>query len=149
MRQLIAFACLVALTACGEAKDVVVTDSWVRMPAAPGRPAAGYFIITGGATDQTLVAVSSPASSRVELHETMKMDGQMGAGMTMKPLAQLRVPAGQAITFAPGGKHLMLFDIAAGAGSGKAFPLTFRFADGRELTVQTRAILAGDPPPQF
>lgn len=145
MRRIATFACLLALAACGQSKDIVVKDGWVRMPATAGRPGAGYFTITGGATDQTLTGISTPAAGRVELHETMKM----GAGMTMQPIAQLAVPAGKTIQFAPGGKHLMLFDIAAGAGAGKPFPLTFRFADGHEQTVQARTVLAGDPPPTF
>lgn len=141
-RALTIAACVVALSGCGQPSEVAISDAWVRLPAAPGRPAGGYFTIRGGATDQTLVRVSSPAAGRIELHETMRS----GPGMTMVPIASLKVPAGATIAFAPGGKHLMLFDLRQAAPA-KPIPLTFTFASGRDLTVEARAVAAGDPAP--
>lgn len=143
-RFLIPLACVAALPGCGQPKEVAVSDAWVRLAAAPGRPAGGYFAIRGGATDQTLIAVNTPAAGRVELHETMKQ----GGAMTMTPIGQVKVPAGTTVTFTPGGKHLMLFDMAPGIAKGTKVPLTFTFADGRTLKVEAQAIAAGDPPPQ-
>ena len=142
-RFLVPLACIAALSGCGQPKEVAVSDAWVRLAAAPGRPAGGYFAIRGGATDQTLVTVSTPAAGRVELHETMKH----GNAMTMAPVGQVTVPAGASVTFVPGGKHLMLFDVAPAIAKGAKFPLTFTFADGHTLTVDAQAIAAGDPPP--
>lgn len=143
LRILAPLAGIAALAGCSPAPEATVTDAWVRLAAAPGRPAAGYFTIRGGATDRTLIAVSTPAAKRVELHETM----QHGGAMTMKPVGQVKVAAGATDAFAPGGKHLMLFDVAPAIGPGAKFPMTFTFADGRELRVDAQAIAAGDPPP--
>lgn len=137
-----------ALAACQQAHDPQVTRGWVRLAAAPGRPAAGYFTLTGGATDATLVSVSSPVAGRVELHESMTMAGGMGA-MTMRPLAQVAVPARRGVAFAPGGKHLMIFDVAPGVKPGGAIRLRFSFADGKVLALDARSVAAGDTAPAF
>ena len=42
--------------------------------------------------------------------------------MTMTPLGQVSVPAGAAVAFAPGGKHLMLFDVAPQVKPGAILP---------------------------
>mgnify|MGYP001552999703 CR=1 FL=1 len=54
---------------------------------------------------------------------------------------------GATVTFAPGGKHLMLFDMPPAIRPGAKVPLTFTFADGRTLKVDAKAIAAGDAPP--
>jgi copper(I)-binding protein len=134
-----------ALAGCQRTGDTQVEGAWVRLAAAPGRPAGGYFMLKGGPTDRTLTGVTTSAAGRVELHETMAM-GHAG-GMTMKPVGQVALPAGATVTFAPGGKHLMLFDVAPGVKSGDRIKLSFAFADGGQLTADARVIAAGDAPP--
>lgn len=144
MRYLAAFALSVAaLSGCSSHKELSVSDAWVRLAAAPGRPAGGYFTLHGGATDKTLIAVATPAAGRVELHETIKH----GTAMRMVPVGQVKVAAGATVAFAPGGKHLMLFDMPPAIRPGAKVPLTFTFADGRTLKVDAKAIAAGDAPP--
>lgn len=137
-------ALIAALTGCGQPSQLAVSDGWVRLAAAPGRPAAAYFTLTGGATDATLVGVTSPAAGRSELHETTAGSGGV---TTMAPVGQVALPAGGKVTFAPGGKHVMLFDVRPGVKPGGTIPLAFTFADGRKLTYDAKAIAAGDPPP--
>lgn len=148
------------LAACGTAQapaEPQVQKAWVRLPAVPGRPAAGYLTLVGGTRDATLVAVTTPAAARAELHETMKMDtpgapdhaGHEGmAGMsgatTMRALKALPLPAGQTVKLAPGGLHLMLFDVDAKVTPGGTVPLRLEFADGRKLETQAKAVAAGD-----
>lgn len=138
------------LASCQQPAATKVDQAWVRLAAAPGRPAGGYFTLTGGATDRTLIGVTSTAAGRIELHETMAMSGGHAShgAMTMRPVGQVAVPAGGTIVFAPGGKHLMLYDVKPGVKSGTTLPLEFRFADGRALTVAAQVITAGDPPPR-
>jgi copper(I)-binding protein len=68
--------------------------------------------------------------------------------MTMKPVGQVAIPAGGKVAFAPGGKHLMLFDVKPGVKAGDTMKLDFAFADGKALSVDAKVIAAGDPPPQ-
>jgi periplasmic copper chaperone A len=70
----------------------------------------------------------------------MTMDGGI---MRMSKLAALPVPARATISFAPGGKHLMIFGLAAGT---KALPITLGFASGGRITVNAAVRAAGAEP---
>ncbi|MBB3909535.1 copper chaperone PCu(A)C [Sphingomonas desiccabilis] len=148
------------LAACGTAQapaEPQVQKAWVRLPAVPGRPAAGYLTLVGGTGDATLVAVTTPAAARTELHETMKMDAPgapdhaghaamagMSGATTMRPLQALPILAGQTVKLAPGARHLMLFDMDAKVTPGASVPLRLELADGRTLETQAKAVAAGD-----
>ena len=128
-----------AVAGCGKPAALSVDHAWVRLPAVPGRPAAGYFTLRGGPADATLIAVRTMAASRSELHEGMA-DG-------MRPVGAVIVPAGTEIRFAPGGRHVMLFDVDPRLTAGKALTLDLVFADGRRLPTDAVAVAAADPPP--
>ena len=128
-----------ALAGCQQA-ELGVDDAWVRLPAVQGRPGAAYFTVTGGAQATSLVAVSSPAAIRAEIHE-MKQQGGM---MTMAPVKDVAVAAGARVEFKPGGKHVMLYDIAPEARAGTTIPLRLAFADGKTLEVKAAVRAAGE-----
>lgn len=141
----LAMGAVLGLAACHPAKPKAlgVEDAWVRLAAVPGRPAAGYVTIKGGATADRLVSVTSAKAARVELHA-----GGMEHGMaTMHPISGLDVPAGDEAKLAPGGDHAMLFGIDPAIRPGDALPLTLRFASGTKLTTAAKTIAAGDPAP--
>ena len=115
------------------------SDAWVRLAAVPGRPAAAYFTIQGGAQPDRLVRVTSPAAATIELHESM-------AG-GMRPIAGADVRAGGTLAFAPGGRHAMLFGLSPKVAPGGAIELRFTMASGRTIDGEAEAIAAGDPAP--
>ncbi|MES2057030.1 MAG: copper chaperone PCu(A)C, partial [Pseudomonadota bacterium] len=86
----------------------------------------------------------STVAIKAEMHESMKA----GAGMTMKPISDLPLPAGGEIKFAPGGKHVMLFDVNPGIKRGSLVPLTFTFLNGQRVEHKAVAIAAGDSAPE-
>ena len=106
-----------------------ITGAWVHLAAVPGRPAAGYFTLAATAP-ATLTGVTSPVA-RIELHDAT----MVGGVMHMDALRSLPVAAGQTLRFAPGGRHLMLFDLIASVRPGTTVPLTFAFADGSTVRV--------------
>ena len=138
-------AAALLLAGCQQAPDETrVEGAWVRLPAVAGRPGAAYFTIHGGAKGDTLLTVSSPAAARAELHETVD-----NAGMkSMQPVRDLPVPARGTLAFAPGGRHVMLFDLKPAIKPGDAVPLALAFASGRTVTAQARVVGAGDPAPE-
>jgi copper(I)-binding protein len=82
-----------------------ITDLWTRATP-PGAPTAGgYFTITNtGAEADRLTTVSSPQAAKGELHEMSVKDGIM----TMRPVeGGIEIPAGQSVTLAPSGLHIM------------------------------------------
>lgn len=142
-----ALAALLALplVACQpQASDTIsITDAWVRLPAVQGRPGAAYFTVKGGPADDRLVAIKSAVVGRIELHE----GGMHGGMMTMRPLAEVPVPAGKPVEFNPGGNHAMLFDIDARITPGTELPLAFVLASGKTVEVEAKSVAAGDAAP--
>ena len=137
-------AILLSLAACSKAPPQLSVDkAYVRLAAVPGRPAVAYFTLHGGTADAVLIDVSSDVSVKSELHESMAA-GNMA---TMKPLRDVAVHAGSSVAFAPGGKHLMLFDMNPGIKPGRNVALTFTFANNRRIVVEAPTVAAGAPPP--
>ncbi len=170
MRPLLAplAAAAMLLSGCQQRdKALEVHEAWVKLPAVPGNPGAAYFTIDGGSEGAVLVKVAAPFALRSEMHESMAMDapggehmtgmmgehmnGQMGdhmaGAMTMAPIADVPVPAHGTLAFAPGGRHVMLYDISPDVKPGDSVPLRFEFAQGAPIAIEATVLAAGDPIP--
>ncbi len=144
MRRAILFlTAAVAVSGCQQPRQVHVSDGYVRLAAVKGNPSVAYFTLHGGQKPQTLVSVTSPAAIRAELHESMTS----GSMSSMKPIADLALKPGAAITFAPGGRHVMLFDVNKRIAGGGTIPLIFTFSNGVKVQYDAPVIAAGDPAP--
>lgn len=125
------FAALL-LIGCTPTPALEVTDAWLRAPLPGKTVAAGYFTLHNHANRAfTLVGLSSPVAARVELH-THYLQGDM---MRMRKLDRLEVASRHRIVLAPGGHHLMLFDVDVGLLTDTA-QVTLEFADGTVLSAQ-------------
>jgi copper(I)-binding protein len=127
----IPLASVLVLTGCGasdQAPGVRVEDARVTLPAVKGRPGAAYFSITATGAPARITGVTSPRVQRIELHESM------AAGMG--PLRDTTLPAGTAVSFAPGGKHAMLFGIDPALKVGQRVPIVVSFDQALAVTVQ-------------
>jgi periplasmic copper chaperone A len=133
---------LAMLAACQAPKQVAVDHAWVRLAAVPTNPSAAYFTVEGGPKDETLTAVSTPIAIRAEMHESVTAGGIM----TMAPVKLVAVRAGGRESFAPGGRHVMLFGLKP-VQPGGTIPLTLTFASGHEVTVDAKVVAAGDAAP--
>lgn len=148
MRHPIPIAALAAAllsSACHRATEApTIGQAWVRLPAVAGQPGAAYFTIRGGRRAARLVRIESALAARAELHESMAGAG----GMTgMRPLGGIDVSAGGTISFAPGGRHVMLFAIDPAVKPGTAIPLRFGFADGHTAEAEAKTVAAGEDAP--
>jgi copper(I)-binding protein len=133
-----------SLASCGKPQSITIDNAWVRLAAVPKNPAAAYFTIHGGSKDETLLSVDTAVAIRSEMHESMDSGGMS----TMKPFGSVTIPAGGTVTFAPGGKHVMFFDMNPGITPGTRVPMLFTFADGEHIEISGRGIGAGDPAPK-
>jgi copper(I)-binding protein len=138
---LLAVALVTGRLAHSAPAQLLVTEAVVRLPVVPGRPAAGYFTINGGARADRLLSVASPVA-RIEMHETLMANGKM----RMAPMEMVDVPAGKPVVFAPGGKHLMLFGLPASVKPGQPLTLTFTFEKAGAVPVKAVARSATDDP---
>ncbi|UZK69432.1 copper chaperone PCu(A)C [Sphingomonas sp. S1-29] len=141
----LSIALLAVLAGCGPSDQISVEEAWIRLPAVAGRPGAAYFAIEAAGRDDALTAVSTPVAKRAELHESMAGAGGM---MTMNALETVPLKAGQPASFAPGGRHVMLFEMTPGLQAGNETRLKLVFASGRELDVPARIVGAGEGAPE-
>jgi periplasmic copper chaperone A len=115
------------------------TGPIVRLPAVPGRPAAGYFDYRVAGDRGALTSVSSPQAGRVEMHETMNR----GTMSEMRAIERIPVRDGDTLSFTPGGRHLMLFDIARDVPAGGRIDLILHFERGDPVTVSATLVPTG------
>lgn len=136
----IAIAIAATLFAGAAHAQVTVKDAWVRATV-PQQKATGAFMHLHAASPSRLVAVSSPLTPAVEVHE-MSMDGDI---MRMRPVKALDLPAGKAVELKPGGYHVMLLNLTEQVREGDTVPLTLVFErkDGKTESVKLMAPVRG------
>lgn len=118
---------------------IEVAEAWAR-PTIPNRPGAAYLEIrnTGDAADR-LVGVRAEGAGAAELHEARQKDGMM----TMAPVEAIEVPPGRMVRLAPGGFHIMLFDLAEPLAEGDTLALTLEFEESGEIAVEAPVMRGG------
>jgi copper(I)-binding protein len=116
-----------------DTQAVTVEGAVVTLPAVSGRPGAAYVTLQANRDGIRLQRAGSPRAARAELHE---------AGM--RPVAELALRAGEAVAFAPGGRHVMLFGLDPALRPGERVPLTFTFGGAPPVTVEAEVRAPGD-----
>lgn len=120
--------------------SIDIADARIR-PAPAGAVSAGYLNLTAhGATDR-LLAASSPIAERVELHAHLQ--GEDGLMQMREVEGGVEVPAGETIAFAPGGLHLMLFNLTQELAPRQSAPVTLTFERAGAMEAQFQV---GEPP---
>lgn len=114
-------------TPATEADAVTVSDQWGKA-ADTGMSAAFANITNTGDQEVRIVSVSSPASTRMELHEIAT--GADGATVMREKEGGVAIPANGTHALAPGGDHLMLMDLTAPLTPGVTTTFTLTFEDG-------------------
>jgi periplasmic copper chaperone A len=119
----------------GEAKvgDLVITQAWSRATPSGAKVAGGYLVIENkGTTADRLVGGAGEIAGKVEVHEMAMNNGVM----TMRPLDKgLAIEPGQTVKLAPGGHHLMMFDLKGQLKQGDKVPVTLEFEKAGKVTV--------------
>jgi copper(I)-binding protein len=135
MKMLVPFVAALALAGCGApAATPQVSEAKVRLPAAPGLPAGGYFQLKGFDSMEVLTGATSPAAERIELH----LSSSENNISRMQKLDQVSLPRTGEFTFEPGAHHLMLFGLREGLQPGQTIPLTLTFQKAAAVTVEAR-----------
>jgi copper(I)-binding protein len=128
-----------------KAGDLVITQAWSRATPNGAKIGSGYFTIENkGTAPDRLVGVSADVAGKVEVHEMAMKDGVM----TMRPLpAGLTIDPGKTVKLAPGGYHLMMFDLKSPLKQGDKLPVTLEFekAGKVKVTLDVQGIGAQGP----
>ncbi|HVC61945.1 MAG TPA: copper chaperone PCu(A)C [Acetobacteraceae bacterium] len=113
-------------------RAVTVSHPWMRF-LTPRIPAAGYFTLrNGGASPVVLIGAASPDCRQLMLHRSVTRNGI--ARMEMMP--RIVVPAHGAVTFRPGGYHLMCVSPSAAVAPGRSVRVSLLFRDGSSLAAR-------------
>ena len=141
MKYLLLAAALIASPAVAQIK---IENAWARATAPGATIAAGYMTIRNAATTaDRLVAASSPAAEKVEMHVTLKE----GDVFRMREVKGYDISAGGSFELKPGGAHLMFVNIKAPFKEGAMVPLTLRFERSGEVKTELHVgRLTGGPP---
>lgn len=118
------------------ASAVTITDAWVKATDSGMTAAFGQLHNSAGEA-VTVVSVQSPASGRVELHETV---ANAAGVMEMRRVeGGFAIPAGGDLTLEPGGNHIMMMDLAAPIEAGAEVTVTLTFSDDSTLAFTAPA----------
>lgn len=138
MTKLFKIACIFAATLMPAYAyaDVTVSDAWARA-SRPGQKVGAAYMTLQSPEDTTLVKVESPAAGTIEIHSMSMNDGVM----KMRMLENMPLKANESVKLAPGGFHLMLFDLEKPLTAGETVPFTLHFKDnaGKTSSVQADA----------
>jgi copper(I)-binding protein len=129
-----------------QAGALELTDLWTRATPAGAPTAGGYLTITNtGSEPDRLTAISSPQAAKGELHEMSVKDGIM----TMRPLeGGLEIPAGQSVTLAPSGFHIMFVSPKEPFVKGGKVPVVLTFEKAGEVETFLHIEAIGAPGPK-
>lgn len=116
------------LIAANAQAEVLISDAWVRANA-PGQSVGAAYMMLTSPQESSLFQIESPSAGSVEIHSMTMTNGVM----KMRALETLPLEAGKAEKLAPGGFHLMLFDLKTPlkAGEKVAFKLSFKDKTGK------------------
>jgi copper(I)-binding protein len=115
---------------------ITASDGVLRLPAVKGNPGAAYFSVrNGGPAAATLAAVHVDGAGRAEMHES--------TGGSMAAVKEVALVRGETVKFAPGGKHVMLFDLDPRLAAGGTTEMTLVFTGGDKSSIPLKIEPAG------
>jgi copper(I)-binding protein len=126
--SLLALAYAAPLQTNGSKEIVSISDAWVRSTNAGQEVGAAYMTLTSP-KDVTLSSVTSDVSNSVEIHSMTMENGVM----KMRMLDALSLKAHQPYPLAPGGYHIMLFDLKNPLTVGEQVNFVLYFEDKNKL----------------
>ncbi len=117
--------------------EVKITDAWVRATAPGQAVGAAYMTLTSPQAASLFYAETERAGS-VEIHSMTMNNGVM----KMRQMDTLEIKPNVAVKLAPGGFHLMLFDLKTALKVGEKVTFTLCFKDSKgEITHQDVSLL--------
>ncbi|MEQ1887113.1 MAG: copper chaperone PCu(A)C [Bryobacteraceae bacterium] len=122
---------------------VTVQDAWARIPAPSKSDTAMFLVLENhSAQAKSVVAVSSTAAEKTEMHEMKMTESKSGMPgmekqqmMRMSPVEKIAIPANGKATLAPGGLHIMIFGLKSKVAEGDKITVNLKLDDGSTIPV--------------
>ena len=128
-----------------KAGDLVISQAWSRATPGGAKIGGGYLTIENrGSAPDRLIGASADIAAKVQVHEMTMKDGVM----TMRPLEKgVTIEPGKTVKLAPGGDHLMLFDLKSPLKQGEKLPVTLEFerAGKVKISLEVQGVGAQGP----
>lgn len=143
------FILSLSLSGCSGRLEIV--DPWTRPALIDGNSAAYLVIENNTDSDEILLGALTDAAEVVELHDVVMKDvsemegedtqdsGEMAEGNTAMQMVKqefVQIHAGEAVTFEPGGLHIMLIGMQDNLIDGDTITLTLLFQNAGEVVIQ-------------
>lgn len=109
-----------------------VSAAWVKA-AESGMTAAFGVLHNDTGSEITITSISSPASTEVQLHETVTTADHNSTMQEVK--TGFVIGGGQNLELEPGGNHIMLMDLTAPLLPGQEVTFTIHFSDGTSQDI--------------
>lgn len=123
--------CLQSLSV--HAADLIIEETWVRMPPPVAETAAAYMKLSNqGDTPIVIESIQSDAVEKVEFHH-MSMDNGM---MHMAEMKKVSLNAGESLVFQAGSDHLMMIGLKKVLKAGDIVSFQLKTKDGSEYSIQ-------------
>ncbi len=129
----ILFTMLLSTVTLVNAADLVtIENAWVRSTL-PGQDVGAAYMTLTSPQNMQLMSVESDVTKSVEIHSMRMQNGVM----KMRMLKELSLIANKPYQLAPGGHHLMLFDLKKPLAAGDQVNFTLTFKSGSQVHKQT------------
>jgi len=113
--------------------SIEIHRPWARQAVETPERAGGFFtLINTGTEPDRLIAASSPAAGKIEIHAIKVLGPDIG----MRPRDSLAAPAGVTVTLQPRGYHLLLIDLGAPLVQGARLAVTLVFEKAGSIDVE-------------
>lgn len=140
----VATLCLGLFSACApdqkpQSKRWQATNAYMNA-LLPGQTRAAVYLTLFNPypQDHKILSLEAAVAGQAEIHRHTYDNGLM----KMRPVPHAVVPAGGSLVFAPGGYHIMLFDVDGQPKVGTQFSMTMEFDSGEQFTfpVEVRSL---------
>jgi len=120
--------------------SISVEHPWARATPAGAKTGAAYLtLVNNGTIADRLVRASTPVAEKVQVHQEIDDNGVM----KMRELPVVDIGPGAALTFKPGGTHMMIIGLKQPLKKGQTFPLTLEFENAGKIDLQVPIAKAG------
>jgi hypothetical protein len=122
-------------------EGLAVSKTHLVMPAVAGNPAGLFFELSYSGKDELSLESADVAQSQgTMIHDVVDKDGMK----QMVPLGPLSIKAGDTVSFAPGGKHIMAMKLDDSVAPGGKVDVTLTFAGGKTAKFTADVMPAGE-----
>lgn len=115
-----------------QTSSMQIESPWARPTIGKSKLTAAYMrIVNNGSEPDHLVAASSPAAGKVELHDNIR-DGDV---MKMREVKTIEIKPGDKVELKPAGLHMMVLDLKQPLKPGQSLPMTLQFEKAGKIQV--------------